>query len=169
MKGDGAIVAYAVLTSSDKGSAGKRIDTSGDAVVEMMQDAGHTLVARIILPDEFNELSKQIIAWCDAGETDVILTTGGTGLSSRDIMPEVTKSLITFDIPGMAEAMRSESLNLTKMSMISRAVVGVRGTTLIINLPGSTAGVSDNLEVVLPVLTHAVEVLQGRQRGSHPT
>ena len=169
MKGDGAIVAYAVLTSSDKGAAGKRIDTSGDAVVEKMQDAGHTLVARIILPDEFNELSKQIIAWCDAGETDVILTTGGTGLSSRDIMPEVTKSLITFDIPGMAEAMRSESLNLTKMSMISRAVVGVRGTTLIINLPGSTAGVSDNLEVVLPVLTHAVEVLQGRQRGSHPT
>ena len=154
MKGDGAIVAYAVLTSSDKGSAGKRIDTSGDAVVEMMQDAGHTLVARIILPDEFNELSEQIIAWSDAGETDVILTTGGTGLSSRDIMPE---------------AMRSESLNLTKMSMISRAVVGVRGTTLIINLPGSTAGVSDNLEVVLPVLTHAVEVLQGRQRGSHPT
>ena len=169
MKGDGAIVAYAVLTSSDKGSAGKRIDTSGDAVVEMMQDAGHTLVARIILPDEFNKLSEQIIAWSDAGETDVILTTGGTGLSSRDIMPEVTKSLITFDIPGMAEAMRSESLNLTKMSMISRAVVGVRGTTLIINLPGSTAGVSDNLEVVLPVLTHAVEVLQGRQRGSHPT
>ena len=169
MKGDGAIVAYAVLTSSDKGSAGKRIDTSGDAVVEMMQDAGHTLVARIILPDEFNELSKQIIAWSDAGKTDVILTTGGTGLSSRDIMPEVTKSLITFDIPGMAEAMRSESLSLTKMSMISRAVVGVRGTTLIINLPGSTAGASDNLEVVLPVLTHAVEVLQGRQRGSHPT
>ena len=121
------------------------------------------------MPDEFNALSEQIIAWSDAGETDVILTTGGTGLSSRDIMPEVTKSLITFDIPGMAEAMRSESLNLTKMSMISRAVVGVRGTTLIINLPGSTAGVSDNLEVVLPVLTHAVEVLQGRQRGSHPT
>ena len=169
MKGDGAIVAYAVLTSSDKGSAGKRTDTSGDAVVEMMQDARHTLVARIILPDEFNELSEQIIAWSDAGETDVILTTGGTGLSSRDIMPEVTKSLITFDIPGMAEAMRSESLNLTKMSMISRAVTGVRGTTLIINLPGSTAGVRDNLAVVLPVLTHAVEVLQGRQRGSHPT
>ena len=118
MKGDSAIVAYAVLTSSDKGSAGKRTDTSGDAVVEMMQDAGHTLVDRTILPDEFNELSEQIIAWSDAGETDVILTTGGTGLSSRDVMPEVTKSLIEFDIPGMAEAMRSESLNATKMSMI---------------------------------------------------
>jgi molybdenum cofactor synthesis domain-containing protein len=169
LKGDSAIVAYAVLTSSDKGSAGKRTDTSGDAVVEMMQNAGHTLVARTILPDEFNELSEQIIAWSDTGETDVILTTGGTGLSSRDVMPEVTKSLIEFDIPGMAEAMRSESLNMTKMSMISRAVVGVRGSTLIINLPGSTAGVTDNLAVVVPVITHAVEVLQGRERGSHPT
>tara|TARA_B100000029_G_scaffold117499_3_gene110687 strand:- start:4775 stop:5284 length:510 start_codon:yes stop_codon:yes gene_type:complete len=168
VKGDSAIVAYAVLTSSDKGSLGKRTDTSGDAVVEMMQDAGHTLVARIILPDEFNELYEQITAWSDAGETDVILTTGGTGLSRRDIMPEVMKSLIDFDIPGMAEAMRSESLNLTKMSMISRAVVGVRGSTLIINLPGSTAGVKDNLAVVVPVITHAVEVLQGRQLGPHP-
>ena len=169
MKGDSTIVAYAVLTSSDKGSTGKRTDTSGDAVVEMMQNAGHTLVARTILPDEFNELSEQIIAWSDAGEADLILTTGGTGLSSRDVMPEVTKSLIEFDIPGMAEAMRSESLNVTKMSMISRAVVGVRGSTLIINLPGSTAGVTDNLAVVVPVITHAVEVLQGRQQGLHPT
>jgi len=169
LKGDSAIVAYAVLTSSDKGSAGKRTDTSGDAVVEMMQNAGHTLVARTILPDEFNELSEQIIAWSDAGEADLILTTGGTGLSSRDVMPEVTKSLIEFDIPGMAEAMRSESFNATKMSMISRAVVGVRGSTLIINLPGSTAGVKDNLAVVIPVITHAVEVLQGRQQGLHPT
>ena len=103
------------------------------------------------------------------GKTDVVVTTGGTGLSSRDVMPEVTRSLIDFDIPGMAEAMRSESLKLTKMSMISRSVAGVRGTTLIINLPGSTAGVRDNLAVVLPVIPHAAEVLQGRQSGRHPT
>lgn len=134
-----------------------------------MQNAGHTLIERVILPDDFNKLSEQIIAWCDTGKTDVVVTTGGTGLSSRDVMPEVTRSLIDFDIPGMAEAMRSESLKLTKMSMISRSVAGVRGSTLIINLPGSTAGVRDNLAVVLPVIPHAAEVLQGRQSGRHPT
>ena len=134
-----------------------------------MQDAGHDLVERVILPDDFNELSEQIITWCDTGKADVVVTTGGTGLSIRDVMPEVTRSLIDFEVPGMAEAMRSESLNLTKMSMISRSVVGVRGSTLIINLPGSTAGVRDNLAVVLPVIPHAAEVLQGRQSGRHPT
>ena len=134
-----------------------------------MQDAVHTLIESVILPDDFNKLSEQIIAWCDTGKTDVVVTTGGTGLSSRDVMPEVTRSLIDFDIPGMAEAMRSESLKLTKMSMISRSVAGVRGSALIINLPGSTAGVRDNLEVVLPVIPHAAEVLQGRQSGRHHT
>ena len=134
-----------------------------------MQDAGHDLVERVILPDDFNELSEQIITWCDTGKADVVVTTGGTGLSIRDVMPEVTRSLIDFEVPGMAEAMRSESLNLTKMSMISRSVVGVRGSTLIINLPGSTAGVRDNLRVVLPVIPHASEVLQGRQSGRHPS
>jgi len=134
-----------------------------------MQDAGHALVERVILPDEFDDLSEQIIAWCDTGKADVVVTTGGTGLSIRDVMPEVTRSLIDFEVPGMAEAMRSESLNLTKMSMISRSVVGVRGSTLIINLPGSTAGVRDNLVVVLPVIPHAAEVLQGKQSGRHPT
>ena len=133
-----------------------------------MQDAGHDLVERVILPDDFNELSGQIITWCDTGKADVVVTTGGTGLSIRDVMPEVTRSLIDFEVPGMAEAMRSESLNLTKMSMISRSVVGVRGSTLIINLPGSTAGGRDKLVVVLPVIPHAAEVLQGRQSGRHP-
>ena len=133
-----------------------------------MQDAGHDLVERVILPDDFNELSEQIITWCDTGKADVVVTTGGTGLSTRDVMPEVTRSLIDFEVPGMAEAMRSESLNLTKMSMISRSVVGVRGATLIINLPGSTAGVRDTLVDVLPVIPHAAEVLQGRQSGRHP-
>ena len=166
--GETEIVTYAVLTSSDTGSAGKRVDTSGDAIVEIMGGAGHKMVNRVMLPDDIDQLSTQIKAWCDLGKVDVILTTGGTGLSSRDVMPEVTRGLIDLEIPGMAEAMRAESLKVTKMAMISRAVTGARGSTLIINLPGSTGGVRDNLSVVLPVIEHAVEVLQDRQAGDHP-
>ena len=162
-------ISYAVLTSSDTGSAGKRVDTSGDAVVEIMDGAGHTLVARVMLPDDFDGLTEQIMTWCDAGGVDLVITTGGTGLSSRDVMPEVTRGLIDLEIPGMAEVMRAESLKITPMAMISRAVVGARGATLIINLPGSTGGVRDNLGVVMPVIEHAVEVLQDRQSGSHPS
>jgi molybdopterin adenylyltransferase len=156
--GETEIVTYAVLTSSDTGSAGKRVDTSGDAIVEIMGGAGHKVVNRVMLPDDIYQLSTQIKAWCDSGKVDVILTTGGTGLSSRDVMPEVTRGLIDLEIPGMAEAMRAGSLKVTKMAMISRAVAGARGSTLIINLPGSTGGVRDNLSVVLPVIDHAVEV-----------
>jgi molybdopterin adenylyltransferase len=161
-----------VLTSSDTGSAGKRVDTSGDAIVEIMDGAGFELAERVMLPDDFNQLSEQIISWCDSGgdsgKIDVVLTTGGTGLSSRDVMPEVTRKLIDLEIPGMAEAMRAESLKVTSMAMISRAVTGARGSTLVINLPGSTGGVRDNLGVVLPVIEHACEVLQDRQAGEHP-
>ena len=163
------IVAYAVLTSSDTGSVGKRVDTSGDAIVEIMDGAGHSLVERVMLPDDFERLAAQITSWCDGGDVDVVLTTGGTGLSSRDVMPEVTRSLIDLEIPGMAEAMRAESLKVTNMAMISRAVAGARGSTLVINLPGSTGGVRDNLAVVLPVIVHAVEVIQDRHTGNHPT
>jgi len=166
--GQTEIVTYAVLTSSDTGSAGKRVDTSGDAIVEIMGGAGHKVENRVMLPDDIDQLSTQIKAWCDSGKVDVILTTGGTGLSSRDVMPEVTRGLIDLEIPGMAEAMRAESLKVTKMAMISRAVAGARGSTLIINLPGSTGGVRDNLSVVLPVMDHAVEVIQDRQAGDHP-
>ena len=163
-----AIVRYVVLTSSDTGAAGKRVDTSGDAVVEMMDGAGHELAERVMLPDDFDALSSKIIDWCDSNDVDLVLTTGGTGLSSRDVMPEVTRQLVDMEIPGMAEAMRNESLKATTMAMISRAVAGARGSTLVINLPGSTGGVRDNLGVVLPVIEHAVEVLQDRQSGEHP-
>jgi molybdenum cofactor synthesis domain-containing protein len=133
-----------------------------------MEGAGHELVGRVILPDDLEQLSKQIVKWCDSGNVDLVLTTGGTGLSSRDVMPEVTRNVIDLEIPGMAEVMRAESLKVTRMAMISRAVTGARGSTLIINLPGSTGGVRDNLGVVLPVIDHAIEVLQDRQSGSHP-
>ena len=145
-----------MLTSSDTGSVGKRVDTSGNAIVEIMEGAGHELVGRVILPDDLEQLSKQIVKWCDSGNVDLVLTTGGTGLSSRDVMPEVTRNVIDLEIPGMAEVMRAESLKVTRMAMISRAVTGARGSTLIINLPGSTGGVRDNLGVVLPVIDHAI-------------
>ncbi len=161
-------IRYAVLTSSDTGSVGERVDTSGDAIVEIMNGAGHKMVGRVMLPDDFDQLSEQIRSWCDSGDIDVVLTTGGTGLSSRDVLPEVTSTIIDLEIPGMAEAMRAESLKVTRMAMISRAVTGARGSTLIVNLPGSTGGVRDNLGVVLPVIGHAVEVLQDRQTGTHP-
>jgi molybdenum cofactor synthesis domain-containing protein len=133
-----------------------------------MKGAGHKLGERVMLPDDFDQLGEQIKSWCDSGDIDVVLTTGGTGLSSRDVMPEVTRGVIDLEIPGMAEAMRAESLKVTNMAMISRAVAGVRGSTLVINLPGSTGGVRDNLGVVLPVIEHASEVLQDKQSGDHP-
>ena len=166
--GETEIVTYSVLTSSDTGALGKRVDTSGDAIVEIMDGAGHTLAERVMLPDDFDQLTQQISSWCDSGDVDVVLTTGGTGLSSRDVMPEVTRGLIDLEIPGIAEAMRAESLKATKMAMISRAVVGARGSTLVINLPGSTGGVRDNLAVVLSVVEQAAEVLHDRQKGNHP-
>ena len=163
-----SIVRYAVLTSSDTGAAGNRADTSGDAVVEIMDGAGHEMVDRVVLPDDLEQLSTQITVWCDSGHVDAVITTGGTGLSHRDVMPEATRNVIDLEIPGLSEAMRAESMKVTKMSMLSRAVTGARGSTLVINLPGSTGGVRDNLRVSLWVIDHAVDVLQGRQFGKHP-
>jgi molybdopterin adenylyltransferase len=150
------------------GSAGKRADTSGDIAAEMMVAAGHELVDRAITPDERPRIIEYLKRWSFSGEVDVILTTGGTGLGPRDVTPEATLDVLEYQVPGMAEAMRAESLKVTPMAMISRAVAGVRGKTLIINLPGSPGGVKDNLAVVLPVLPHAVEILRDRHTGAHP-
>lgn len=159
---------YAVLTSSDLGARGQRIDTSGDAIVELMTAAGHQLVDRKVLPDELDQLVQQLAAWCDGGDLGVVLTTGGTGLGPRDVMPEATARVVDFEIPGIPEAMRSQTLAKTSMAMISRARAGARGRTLIVNLPGSPTGVRETLEVVLPVLDHAVDILGNRHAGPHP-
>ena len=159
---------YAVLTSSDLGARGQRIDTSGDAIVELMDAAGHELVDRTVLPDETDQLAEQLARWCDSANIGVILTTGGTGLGPRDVMPEATARVIEFEIPGIPEAMRSQTLSKTPMAMISRARAGARGRTLIVNLPGSPTGARETLEVALPVLDHAVEILQNRHAGPHP-
>lgn len=162
------IVRFAVLTSSDTGSIGKRVDTSGDAIVELMENAGHELIQRDLLPDDRSQLSRKLESWSRDSRIDVILTTGGTGISERDVIPEATLDVITTEIPGIAEAMRARSLEVTPMAMISRAVAGIANKTLIVNLPGSTGGVRDNLGVALPVIDHAVEVLQRSHVEDHP-
>ena len=158
---------FAVLTSSDAGAKGEREDTSGDAVVEMMTASGFSLVHRGIVPDEADRIAERLKAWSDGGEVDVIVTTGGTGLGPRDVTPQATASVVEFQVPGIAEAMRSETMRITPLAMLSRSVVGVRNGCLIVNLPGSPKGVRETLEVALTALTHGLEMLQG-WRG-HPS
>lgn len=152
-------ITVAVLTLSDKGAQGKRKDRSGPLITTMVKRIGGKVISYDILPDELGTIKKKLISLCSS--VDLILTTGGTGLSPRDITPEATQEVITRPVPGIPEAMRSEGLKKTPFAMISRAVAGVRGETLIINLPGSPAAVQENLEVILPLLPHAIEKLKG--------
>jgi len=151
----------AVVTVSDKGAAGEREDKSGAVVVEILEKWGIHVSRREIVPDEANLLSELLVALCDQA-FDLIVTTGGTGVSPRDVTPEATLAVIDKEIPGMAEAMRAESLKVTSHAMISRAVCGLRGGALIINLPGSPKGARENLEVVMPAVPHTLEVAGGR-------
>ncbi len=149
-----------ILTSSDRSSRGERPDLSGPALGDIVISHGWTVVRTIVLPDDLNSLRDTLGSWADADDLDVILTTGGTGFAPRDVIPEATRQVIQREAPGLAEAMRQDSLKITPHAMLSRAVVGIRGKTLIINLPGSPKGAVENLQVVLPVLEHAVELLR---------
>jgi molybdopterin adenylyltransferase len=157
------MIKVAVLTLSDKGSGGKRKDRSGPLINKIIKKINGEVISYDILPDDKNMIRKKLIFLCN--KVDLILTTGGTGLSPRDVTPEATNDVITQAIPGIPEAMRYEGLKKTPYSMISRAVAGTRGNTLIINLPGSPAAVRENLEVVLPVLPHAIEKLKGSKKA----
>ena len=151
----------AVLTISDKGSRGERLDASGPAVQELLEQAGITVSHSEIIPDEQDHIARQLIACCDEMHCDLVVTTGGTGVSLRDVTPEATRSVIERELPGFGEAMRMESLKITPHAVISRALAGIRKHCLIINLPGSPKAARENLGTVLPALAHAIAKIQG--------
>jgi molybdenum cofactor synthesis domain-containing protein len=149
-----------ILTVSDKASRGEREDRSGPALRERLEAAGADVVRTAIVPDEQDEIRAVLMAWSDEG-LDLVLTTGGTGLSPRDWTPEATRTVLDRETPGISEAIRAGGLGKTRTAMLSRAVSGIRRSTLIINLPGSEKSVREGLAAVIDVLPHAVEVLRG--------
>jgi molybdenum cofactor synthesis domain-containing protein len=151
----------AILTISDRGSKGEREDSSGPLIQEMIKNLPGEVVHYEIIPDEKEEIVEALRKNADRFKADLILTTGGTGLSPRDVTPDATLEVIEREVPGFSEAMRAESLKKTPHAMISRAVCGVRGSTLIVNLPGSPKSVRENLNVILPALPHALSKLKG--------
>jgi molybdopterin adenylyltransferase len=153
-------IRFGILTVSDRSARGQRADASGPALAERLQSESWQAVKQAVVEDEIGEIKTTLAGWADGGEVDVILTTGGTGFSPRDVTPEATKAVIDRSAPGLVEAMRQASLAITPHAMLSRAAAGIRGNVLIINLPGSPKAALENLEVVLPVLPHAVQLLR---------
>lgn len=151
----------AILTTSSAGARGERKDTSGDAIVAWAREHGYHLAGRELVTDDVNAIVRQLLVWCDGGGVDVVLTTGGTGLSPTDVTPEATAVVTERDAPGIAEWLRVSSVHAFPKAALSRGRSGVRGQTLIINLPGSPSGVKDSLNALDPILEHAVGVLRG--------
>lgn len=150
-----------IITASDKGFKGEREDKSGQVIKDMVIKAGYTLKKYILLPDEKDLIEKELIYMCDDLKVNLVLTTGGTGFSQRDITPEATKAIIEREANGISEAIRYYSLQITPRAMLSRGVSGIRKNTLIINLPGSEKAIRESLEFILPSIKHGIEILTG--------
>ncbi|KPL84566.1 cytoplasmic protein [Thermanaerothrix daxensis] len=160
----------AILTISDRSYRGERPDTSGPQLEQRMRSLGWQVTATALVPDDMEMIRQKLQQWCDEDVADLILTTGGTGVSPRDVTPEATQSILERPLPGIAEAMRTASLQITPHAMLSRAMAGIRKRTLIINLPGSPKGALENLETVLPALPHAIALIRENpeaEKGHH--
>ena len=151
----------AVITLSDRSAAGRRRDSSGPAVAERLEESGYEVIEQLLLPDDRTKLEQELIRLCDQRQPDLILTTGGTGFSARDITPEATLAVADRNVPGIAEAIRAESMQITKRAMLSRAVSVIRGRTLIVNLPGSPKACIESMDVFLDTIPHGLELLRG--------
>lgn len=151
----------AVLTISDAGARGERADTSGDAIVTWAGERGYTLAARSLVPDDSAAIVRQLLAWCDGDSADLVLTTGGTGLSPRDNTPEATRAVLEREANGIAERLRVACIESFPRAALSRGVAGSRNRTLIVNLPGSPGGVRDALHALVPIVDHAVSIVRG--------
>jgi molybdenum cofactor synthesis domain-containing protein len=155
------LYSVAIITISDKGSRGEREDLSGPAIRELITPLPAQVQSYQVIPDETESISATLMDCADKLHCDLIITTGGTGVGPRDVTPEATRAVIDREIPGMAEVMRMESLKKTPHAMISRALVGTRGQSLIVNLPGSPKAVKENLSTLLPALSHAIDKIKG--------
>ncbi len=162
-------IRVAVLVASDSGAAGDRADRSGKLIEELVAAAGWIASEKAITPDDRAIIAAQLRSWADSGDVALIVTTGGTGVGPRDVTPEATLDVVDRVVPGMAEQMRAQTVAQTPMAMTSRQVVGIRGQTLIINLPGSPKAVQECLDVLMPVLPHVLEVLSQPRTDEHPT
>lgn len=159
-----SFIEIAVLTSSDRCSRGEAEDVSGRLIAEMVKTIGGRVAAYDIVPDDIPALKEKLLHYCDNLAVNVVITTGGTGFSGRDVTPEATLQVIEKSIPGLPELMRSEGLKKTKKAVLSRGVCGIRKNTLILNLPGSPKAVRESLEAVLDLIPHSLEMMRG---GGH--